>query len=412
MTGTPSLAELEEIAARALAHAEGDAQATAIWHRDDDTTRLGVEVTCVIDGRAAAARAAGSSADDLRRAGRAAALHSRRARAWPSAGLPEPVADRPGGASAGGDEPPAAAELPGAGERPGVRVRTGETRMAIASARGVRAAEQRTYAIGEVLDATPGRTVRLRAAARTAGGLPLEALARDARALGLDRRDAADLDPGELPVVLGHDAVAALLEHLRPAFGVELDLGSGPLHGRLGTAVAAAAIDLETPATGFDAEGLPRRAVRLIAEGIAASRVHDTASGTRADAQSTGHATRAAALAPLPEHLVLGGGDADGIGELCTPMANGLYVPALSAAREADGDTFRHTAHGAMLIEDGEPATPVRDCAVLVDPLAVLASVEALSRMTRSIPLVGHAPGGPGIALVPAVRAAAGCRAL
>ena len=412
MKDPPALPELQALAERALAHdVAGETQATAVWERENGADRLSVEVTCVIGGRAARAETGGVSDEDLRRAVRAAALHARRPRAWPTPGLPGPVpggsdvsapaiAD-PGGASAPAPPPP----LP---EVAGVElaVHTTARRVAIASTRGVRAAGQSSRAVAQALAHAPGRTIRLRAAAATLAGLPLDALASEAGALRLDGLDPVDLPPGELPVVLGHDAVATILDHLRPAFGVELDLGSGPLHRRLDTRVAAAAVDLATPAGGFDAEGVPSRHVRLIEAGIARRRVHDTASAARTEgAASTGHATRAAALAPMPSRLALGPGEAPDVPALCAPVEHGLYVPALSMSREADGDAFRHTTHGAVLIRHGEAATPVRDGALLIHPLAVLASVEALTAATRTIPLTQDGEAG-----VPALRAAGGCR--
>ena len=348
-----ALEELKEVAERAIAYAQGEAQATAVWERGATT----VEITCVIDGRAAAVRAGGTSDDELRRAARAAALHARRPRAWPSAGLPDPVAVDPG-----------EAEEQLAGE---------PVLFAVASTRGVRSAWNRTR-----------------------GPFPAPAPA-------LQPRDATPVraPAGELPVVLGPEAVGTVLDHLRPAFGVELDLASGPLHGRLGTRVAGELVTLTTPAGGFDAEGLPRRAVTLIDSGVAAGRVHDTASAARAGTSSTGHATRAAALAPLPEDLVLAIGDQGGIAELCAPVAHGLYIPALSAEREAQGDAFRHTTRAALLLRDGAAEAPLHDMSVLIDPLAVLAGVEALTRATRPVPLSQH-----GVADVPALRAGTGIR--
>jgi predicted Zn-dependent protease len=410
----PTLAELEALAARALEHADGEAQASALWERDGERETLTVELTCVIDGWAASATAGGTDDDALQRAARAAALHARRPRAWPTPGLPAPQEGR---AHDGFDAtllraPGLERSQTGAVD---VEVRTGVARIAIASTTGLRAAEQRSHALALVAAGAKGRTIRLRAAAPARDALDVEALAREAEALLLEDRPARELPDEPLPVVLGHDAIAAILSALRPAFGVELDLGSGPLHGRTGTRVAAAAINLSdspryrsTLPRSFDAEGVPRRPVPLIQDGVAHRRVHDTASAARAGAESTGHASRAAAMAPIPEHLVLVGGGAAGVDELCAPVERGLYVPALSGGLEARDGGFVHTAHGAVLIERGERTHPLLDARLLVDPLAVLASVEALSARSRTLPLRGHAPGGPGAAVVPALRAGRG----
>lgn len=411
MAEAPTLTQLQEIADRAVEQAFGEAQATVVWERDGAGERLHIELTSVVEGRAAVAVAAGPGDEALRRVARSAALHARRPRAWPSPGLPDPL---PVPAHEGFDPAALAQEL----QAPECHVRVGAARVAIASTHGVRVAEQRSHAIAEVVEDVRGRRLRLAAAAVSAADLPLQELADHARELLMDGRDPVDLPGGDLHVVLGPDAVATLLDHLRPGFGVELDLGSGPLHGRFGTRVAAAAVNLADsprhPSTlprSFDAEGMPRRPVPLIQDGVAHARVHDSASAARAGTVTTGHASRAAALAPVPEHLVLAGGGAGGLRELCEPVRRGVYVPALSGSREADGDGFRHTTHGAVLIDAGELAAPVLDSPVRIEPLAVLASVEALAARTRTLPLSPHAPGGIGAAVVPALRAAGGCRA-
>jgi predicted Zn-dependent protease len=102
---------------------------------------------------------------------------------------------------------------------------------------------------------------------------------------------------------------------------------------------------------------------------------------------------------------VLAAGAAASVEDLWATVDHGLYVPALSLQREADGDAFRHTGHGALLISNGELGPPAADMSLLVDPLAVLASVEALGAAVRELPLSGD-----GVAEVPALRAAAGCR--
>jgi hypothetical protein len=112
-------------------------------------------------------------------------------------------------------------------------------------------------------------------------------------------RDLTSLGGG---CVLGPEAAGVVLAALAPAFGVELALGADP-------PVASGAVTLVDDATGvraFDAEGVPRQRVVLIDEGRFVSGVHDSQSGP-----TTGHASRALTLAPLPEHLRLQPTDAD-----------------------------------------------------------------------------------------------------
>lgn len=371
----PSLTELAAVAERTIGFLQGEGQVTALWERRLSPAgvdiALKVTVTCVAEGRCWRTEASGTDDDALRRAAKAAALRARQTRAWPSAGLPDPAPGRPHDGFDAGLLTAAPRELSS-------RLETDDwhaaaTRIAIASTRGVRAVEQRSYvALGGL--AAVG--------AAALGREPAE-LARSER-MDTARRAPADV-PGEISVVLGPRAVAQVLDRLRSAFGVDLALGTGSVAGRLGTHVAAPSINLSDSALhpgtlprSYDAEGVPRQPVRLIQDGVAHRGVHDTASAARAGEATTGHATQAATLAPMPDHLVLAGGGASGVDELLAAMHRPIYLPTL---------------HG-----------------VEVDPLAVLSSAEALTSAQWVVALRSHCPGGSGAAVVPGLRASAGVR--
>ena len=251
-----------------------------------------------------------------------------------------------------------------------VELRAGAARVAIVSNRGVDAAEQRSFAAAEV--SGPGRP---QAVALGTAGLDVAALVAAAEA-GFHEGAPQPAGAGAPPVVLGPVAVAQLLELLKP----ELAGSESLLAARRGERIAAPAISLsdagaETLPRGFDAEGVPRVAVELIAAGVARGFVADTATGG-----STGHATRPGHAEPWPDHLVLAAGDADGVAALAEPVALGLLIPAF-----LPGEHGGWLLDGARLIEGGEPTWPVNGVAE-VDPLAVLAATEALSAERRSSP--------------------------
>lgn len=413
MSAPPALADLEALAERTLERLAGDGQVAIVWERrrtsavpEQDSGRA--IVTAHHDGAAATATSRDLSDVHLGRAAKAAGARARGSRAQAAPALPGPA----GGLPHGGYDPGVLDWAPG----DGVEWEAALARVAVASSTGLRAAEQRTHVAitARAPAGTAGRTVAVRAAA--ARGADLDAAAAVAEAERLAAVAGPPHDPAPSgPVVLGPEAVAVVLGHLRAHFGVHLDLGGSPLGGRHGTRVAAAAVGLSdaprhplTLPRSYDIEGVPRQDVVLVRDGLLRGRVHDSASAARAGTASTGHATRPSALAPLPEHLVLAGGRAESIDELAEPVAQGLYVPALSPAREADGGAFRHCTSGAAAIAAGAIAGPVADTPVLVDPLAVLTTVQALGRSQRLVLLPGHCPGGAGAAVVPALRAGAG----
>lgn len=405
------LSHLQDIAARAVEHLDGvDGQATVLWERRrgtaGDRERLEVTVTVVVDGRAAVATAPGVEDVHLARAAKAASVNARRPRAWPAPPLPVPAAGR----GHDGWDPDVLTWTP-AEDR--LEWEAAAARIAIASTRGIAVAEQRTHARARARTGTRERAVVAAAAAVGPQALDVGVLVAEARSLALDELPLTEPAGGEPVVVLGAQAVAHILDRLRPAFGIHLDLGDSPLAGRTGTRVAAPAVNLSDSARhpgtlprSYDAEGTPRRPVPLIQDGVAHRRVHDSASAARAGAESTGHASRAAALAAIPEQLVLVGGGAEGIDALCAPVGDGLHIPAIEP-----GEDGRPRARGAVRIRAGVPAARVPDHPLDIDPLAVLAGVEALDARQRLVALPGHAPGGAGAAVVPALRSRSGVRA-
>ena len=87
--------------------------------------------------------------------------------------------------------------------------------------------------------------------------------------------------------------------------------------------------------------------------------------------------------APRRRNLVLAGGGAAGIEELCAPIERGLYVTRLWYVNTVEP---RHavltgmTRDGTFLIEDGAIARPLRDVRFTDSALRILAATEELTR--------------------------------
>jgi PmbA protein len=153
----------------------------------------------------------------------------------------------------------------------------------------------------------------------------------------------------------------------------------------------------------YDAEGVPRQPVPLIQDGVAHRAVHDSTSAAAAGTASTGHATLPAGLAaPRPEHLVLVGGGAADLDELAAPVAHGLLIGSITPAGMAEG---------VRLIEDGRIAEPAVNLMVEIDPLELLAQVQALTARQRTVPPAQRAPAWSiGATVAPGLRAGGGIR--
>jgi predicted Zn-dependent protease len=420
----------DQLAERALEHAGPDAQASVVRERSlvsrfarstptqatqvDDTS---VSVLCVVDGHTGLAETNDVGADGLRdvaararAAGEAAARAARAPGEYPGLPAPEPARPHDGfdAATARLDPGEAAAALRAcftacaeAGCEAFGLWTTGEVETALASSAGLRATDTVTDAFLKVVARDPdGRSGFGAAAGCATSAFDPGAVAR--RAAGrVPRGEALELGPGEMTVVLAADAVGTLLEFLGfLAFnGLAHAEGRGALVGRLGTRVAAPAINLadstrfpRTLPRAFDAEGVPKRPVPLIQDGVAHAVVHDTRSAARLGdgARSTGHA-----LAPggsswgaLPTNLVLAGGGASGEDELVAGVERGLYVTRLwyvNPVHEPSTLLTGMTRDGTYLIEDGRIGRPVRDVRFTDSVLRLLASTEALTAEQRLV---------------------------
>jgi predicted Zn-dependent protease len=381
----PSRDELIALAERALPG--GEAQATAWWERQLSagpggavtTEALSVEVAVVVDGRVGTVVTSEVDGDGLERAAAGAA---RLAAAGPEA--PEPLPQpAPGRLHEGYD--PAILSLDPAAAAPGEwsSWRAAAAKTAIASTRGVRAYEERSFGDLRVRrHGAPGRSLELPATSVSPAELDAAALTAEADALlGGAAGELATVTAGEHAVVLGPWAVAEVLRRAALAFGGP----HSPLEGRLGTRVAAPAVNLsESPrfaATlprSFDAQGTPRQPLPLIQDGVA----------HRFAAAATGHARAAGGVGgALPEHLVLVGGGAADLAELAAPLERGLLIPALSVhGAWVIGRRGSALAEGVQLIRDGEPAGPAPNLTVVFEPLELLARLQALTARQRTIP--------------------------
>ncbi len=377
--------ELTALAERALGFCDGEAQVTAWWERQltaaaggaITTEATSVEIAVLRDGRVGTAVTTGADDAGLFAAASGAA---RVAASGPETveSLPEPAAGR---AHDGFD--PVVLSLDPAGYAVGewASWRAAAARTCIASTRGVRAYEERSFGDVRVRRAGTGRSLELALTAVRPGDLDAAGLAAEADALLGPAGDRLTVSPGEYPVVLGPWAVAEVLRRVAVAFGGPESL----LGARLGTRVAAPAINLSdsprfaaTLPRSFDATGVPRQPLPLIQDGVA----------HRFAGPGTGHA-----LAPggvggtLPEHLVLVGGGAADLAELAKPIEVGLLIPALSVhGGWAVGERGSALAEGVSVIRGGEVAGPAPNLTVRFEPLELLAAAQALTARQRTIP--------------------------
>ena len=422
------------LAERAVAAARGDALAHVAHERSlmlrfadnrptqatavDDAT---VEIAVVRDGHVGRASTNDNSDEALRECARRAEAAADAAAATsppgPHPGFAAPLASNgrdqgapgAGAASPRGHDPATAMLDPAVGgaalraaflvaEHAGLAAHgiwsAAEEVRAVATSSGSAALDRTTDAFMKVICIAPdGRSGYASSTAVAAGLLDPERLAERAAAKAAVRGEPAELAPGEYTVVMEANAVGWLLDLLGVTAlnGLAHAEGRGALAGRLGEVVAAPSINLaDSPRSGaslprgFDAEGTPKCPMPLIEDGVARAVVHDRRSATLAGTESTGHATAPGGdpHGPHPVNLVLAGGGASGLDELCAPVERGVYVTRLwyaNVVRPKETLITAVTRDGTFLIEDGRVTRPLRDLRLTDSVLGILARVGALS---------------------------------
>ncbi len=415
-----------ELAQRAVASARGDALAQVIRERslmlrfaDGRPTQatavdeVSVELAVVRDGHVGRAATNDAGTESLaacaRRAEAAAeaAAAASRPGAHPGFGAP-PGSARPNPGHDGHD--PATAELdPSTGGAALSSVfavaagrglsahgiwSAGEEERAVATSSGLSATDRTTDAYMKVICMAPGgRSGYAARAAVAAGAVQPERLAERAAGKAAAPGDPAELPPGEYTVVMEPHATGWLLDLLGATAlnGLAHAEGHGALAGRLGHTVAAPAINLAdspraraTLPRAFDAEGVPKAPMPLIQDGVARAVVHDRHSAALAGAETTGHATAPGGhpQGPRPVNLVLAGGGAAGLDELCAPVERGIYVTRLwyaNVVRPKETLITAVTRDGTFLIEDGRVTRPLRDLRLTDSLLGILSRTSDLT---------------------------------
>lgn len=269
-----------------------------------------------------------------------------------------------------------------------------EVETAIAT-RGEVATDTVTDAFMKVvcIDPRTGRSGYASASGSAIGALDPAATAARAAAKAAASGEPAQLPPGEYPVVMEPDGVGIMLDQLAwTAFnGLAHVEERGALVDRLGTQVAVPSINLsDSPRSSvglpraIDAEAVPKAPLPLIQDGVAHRVTHDTRSAALAGTESTGHA-----LAPggapdgcAPTNLVLAGGGAADVEELCAPIERGVYVTRLwyaNVLRPKETLMTAVTRDGTFLIEDGQITRPAGDLRLTDSILGALSRVQTLT---------------------------------
>ena len=249
--------------------------------------------------------------------------------------------------------------------------RTGTHEIAVMSSRGVRAYHTGTFA-GLIITARSDTS-----AGWAKGGswkldeIDYPALASEAVDKAVWGRDPQPITPGEYTVVLDHYAVDDILEALS-LYGMgaqSVQEGRSWMCGLDGARAMSESVSIWDDGSSldgwpmpFDVEGVPRRRVELVEDGVVHTPVHNTYTAAQDGVPSTGHQAYFVGP-PIASNLFMAAGDKT-VEELIASTERGLYITRFFYTRLSHNRgcvMTGMTRDGTFLIEDGEIRHPVKD---------------------------------------------------
>jgi predicted Zn-dependent protease len=231
-----------------------------------------------------------------------------------------------------------------------------------------------------------------------AAALDPEALAAEAVDKALRSADPISLPPGAYSVILEEHAVSDMVRFV--AFlgfsAREYLSGSSFVAGKLGQQVVGQNVtiwddghDTAGLPLPFDYEGVPRRRLALIEQGVAGAVAYDSYYAARAGQPNTGHALPPgnAFSGPIPLNLFMAPGEST-LEEMIRSTKRGVYVTRFNYTRPVHPlkvIVTGMTRDGTWLIENGEITRPVKNLRFTQSYLDSLGSVRAGGRRTRLV---------------------------
>ncbi|MEM3393627.1 MAG: TldD/PmbA family protein [Candidatus Methanomethylicia archaeon] len=197
----------------------------------------------------------------------------------------------------------------------------------------------------------------------------------DPKALGIEAAERAVkslhpvlIEPGEYEVILEPYAVQTALAYTAQGFSAEAyQNGMSFMNDVMGKKVMSENFNLwddGTDKTGmavpFDAEGVPKKKVVLIENGVPKGLVYDSFTAHKEGKKSTGHSGR---FAPMPSHIFIKPGDATK-DEMIRETRRGILVTYFHYVRTVHAKTITITGmtrNGTWYIENGEIKYPVKN---------------------------------------------------
>ena len=206
------------------------------------------------------------------------------------------------------------------------------------------------------------------------------------------------IEPGAYTVILEEPAVANMLFFLgyMGLGALSVQEGRSFMAGRFGEKVTGDRITIRDDGLDprglplpFDFEGVPRRGVSLIEQGVARDVVYDSfTAGREPGKASTGHALPPpSTFGPIPIHLFMEGGTST-VEEMIASTDRGIWVTRFhytNPVHPVKTVLTGMTRDGTFLIENGRVSKPLRNLRFTQSILEAFANVEALGREAKMV---------------------------
>lgn len=272
--------------------------------------------------------------------------------------------------------------------------------IAVANSHGIRAEHRSTRAtlLTVMMDgfASGAASGYAQAGSPDVRDIDAAALGAEAASKGDRMRGATQLEPGEYEVVLEEYAVAGLMEYLSFIGFSGLAHEEGRSFMDLGTRVMGPNVSIwddGADPTGMpapiDFEGVVRRRVDLVRDGVANAVVHDAATGARAGTGSTGHALPAPNLfGPMALNMFMAPGEV-ARDDLAASIKRGVWVTRfhyINPVHPKKAILTGMTKDGTFLIENGRITRPLLNFRFTQSVPGAFSDVRAASRETKLLP--------------------------
>ena len=271
--------------------------------------------------------------------------------------------------------------------------RNGTRENAVASTRGARSYHGSTFA-GLIITAMSGTSSGwAKGGSWRVSDIDAEALAGEAIDKALRGQNPQAIEPGNFTVVLDHYAVDDVLAALS-LYGMSAQAvqeGRSWMNGVLGQPAMSPRVsiwddglDPDGWPVPFDAEGVPRRRVAMVTEGVIGDPVHNSYTAAREGASSTGHQVNFTG-GPMASNLFMKPGD-DTLEGMIASTSRGLYITRFHYTRLMHNKgcvMTGMTRDGTFLIENGRLSHPVKDLRFTQSYVEAFAAVEAVGNSTK-----------------------------